>query len=214
MKSFTSTTPAARNEPRWVNTLSTQLAQTQTIANFEGTVDLLLLGDSITEGCEWVGEYQQHLKGMKILMYGIGGDKTQHVLWRIENGILNGISPKYGTLLIGINNFWPETSVEEVAAGAIACGRAMYEKLPNTKLFHFGVFSVGSGAFSFNGKIDAINELIEAAAPSYNAHYVSLRDVFLTADGHEIPGMISADGIHITGKAYDAWGAKVKALIA
>ncbi len=213
MTSFTSTIPAPRTDPKWFANFANQLTQTQVISGFSGQVDLLLLGDSITEACCWSGDYQKHIQGMKTLFYGIGGDQTHHVLWRIENGILNDIHPKYATLMIGINNFWPDTSAEEVAAGAIACGMAMRAKMPNTKLLHFGVFSVGAGILHLNSKVDKINEIIKAATPSYNAIFVSMRDVFITADGEEIPGMLSPDGVHITGKAYDAWGAKVAELI-
>jgi hypothetical protein len=213
MALFNSEIAAAKSEAKWFNNFANQLTQTQTIAGFNGEIDLLLLGDSITEAIAWSGDYQKHLPGMKTLYYGIGGDQTSHVLWRIENGILNGINPKYATLMIGINNFWPDTSAEEVAAGAIACGKAMREKMPDTILFHFGVFSVGAGILHLNSKVDQINEIIKAATPSYNAKFVSMRDVFITADGKEIPGMLSPDGVHITAKAYDAWGAKVKGLI-
>ncbi len=213
MSLFKSEVPTAKNEPKWFNTFSSQLAQTQTISGFEGNVDLLLLGDSITEAIAWSGDYQKHIPGMKTLYYGIGGDQTQHVLWRIENGILDNINPKYATLMIGINNFWPDTSPEEVAAGAIACGKAMRKKMPDTILFHFGVFSVGSSILHLNAKVDRINEIIKATVHNYNAQFVSMRDVFLTPSNQEIPGMLSTDGVHITAKAYDAWGEKVKGLI-
>jgi len=213
MTTFTSTIAAPRSDAKWFSTFVNQLTQTQTIAGFNGEVDLLLLGDSITEAICWSGDYQKHVPGMKTLYYGIGGDQTHHVLWRIENGILTGINPKYATLMIGINNFWPDTSAEEVAAGAIACGKAMREKMPDAKLFHFGVFSVGASIIHLNEKVDRINEIIKAATPSYNAQYVSMRDVFLSTDGREIPEMLSPDGVHITAKAYDAWGARVAELI-
>jgi hypothetical protein len=213
MQKFNSEIAAPKSESNWFNKFANQLTQTQTIADFNGNVDLLLLGDSITEAIAWSGDFKQHLPGMKTLYYGIGGDQTSHVLWRIENGILNGISPKYATLMIGINNFWPDTSAEEVAAGAIACGKAMREKMPDTILFHFGVFSVGSTILHLNGKVDRINEIIKNAAPTYKAQFVSMRDVFLTPFNQEIPGMLSPDGVHITAKAYNAWGAKLKELI-
>ncbi|MEI6518846.1 MAG: GDSL-type esterase/lipase family protein [bacterium] len=213
MALFKSEIAAAKSEAKWFHTFANQLTQTQTIAGFNGDVDLLLLGDSITEAIAWSGDFQKHVPGMKTLYYGIGGDQTSHVLWRIENGILDGINPKYATLMIGINNFWPDTSAEEVAAGAIACGKAMRAKMPNTILFHFGVFSVGSGILHLNGKVDQINEIIKSVSPSYNTQFVSMRDAFLTPFNQEIPGMLSPDGVHITAKAYDAWGAKVKELI-
>jgi hypothetical protein len=213
MTDYASTRPAPRSDASWFQRFAAQLVQTQTISAYGGQVDLLLLGDSITEACSWMSDYQKHLSGLKILYFGIGGDQTQHVLWRIENGVLDGIRPRFATLLIGVNNFWPDTPVDEIAAGSIACGRAMRAKLAETRLFHFGVLPLGSGNYHLNDKVVAINRAIEAAATAYGATYESLRDVFLTADGKEIPGMLQADGLHLNPKAYDAWGARVKALV-
>ena len=214
MSDFVSTHPATRIDPKWFSTFALQLQQTQTIAGCAGSCDLLLLGDSITEACAWMGEFQNPLRGLKICYYGIGGDQTQHVLWRIQNGLLDGIKPKFATLLIGINNFWPDTSAEEVAAGAIACGQAMRAKLADTRLLHFGVFPVGSHILNLNGKVDQINDRIAADTAGYGAEFHSLRNAFLAADGREIPGMLAADGVHITAKAYDVWGSRIKELIA
>jgi beta-glucosidase len=212
MTDFVTTRPAPRTDPSWYSRFAAQLLQTQTLATFGGEVDLLLLGDSITESCAWTNEYQNHVKGKRVLYYGIGGDKTEHVLFRIENGICDGIRPKHATLLIGVNNFWPEPNVVEIAAGAVACGRALRRKLPDTALYHFGVFPLGSHVHHLNDRVDAINDRIASSAAEYGATFVSMRDAFLDAQGGEIPGMLVPDGVHLTGRAYDVWGESVKRL--
>lgn len=213
MTDYASICSVPRKDVSWFQKFTAHLAQAQTIAAFGGSVDILLLGDSITEACSWMLEYQKHVSGLKILDFGIGGDHTQHVLWRIANGILDGLHPRFATLLIGVNNLLADTPADEVAAGAVACGRAMRAKLPETRLLHFGVLPLGSGVSRMNHKVDTINRLIENASSSYGATYVSLRSVFLGRDDKELPGMLQADGVHLNPRAYDAWGARVKALV-
>jgi len=213
MTDYASICSVARKDVSWFQRFTAHLAQAQTIAAFGGAVDILMLGDSITEACSWVPEYQKHVSGLKILDFGIGGDQAQQVLWRIENGILDGLHPRFATLLVGVNNLLADTPADEVAAGAVACGRAMRAKLPETRLLHFGVLPLGSGVFRLNHKVDTINHLIEDASRSYGATYVSLRHIILGRDGKELPGMLQADGVHLNPRAYDAWGAHVKALV-
>src|SRR5438552_5420269 len=72
----------------------------------KGDIDVLFLGDSITQGWESKGKnvWSSRYAEKKAANFGIGGDKTQHVLWRIANGELDGVNPKVAVLLIGTNN--------------------------------------------------------------------------------------------------------------
>src|SRR5436190_7359784 len=71
----------------------------------EGKIDLLFLGDSITEGWGNNAVWQKQYGALNAANFGIGGDMTQNVLWRIQNGEIEGISPKVIVLMIGTNNF-------------------------------------------------------------------------------------------------------------
>lgn len=207
------TRPVARIEPKWLATFSTQLAQTQALASFNGQPDLLMLGDSITEGCGWNPEFKKPLEQLRILNYGIGGDTTQSVLWRIEHGLLNGLRPRFATLLIGVNNLWPDTPADHVAAGAIACGNAMRARLPECVLLHFGVLPLGAHVLHLNHKVDTINAAIRDACSSYNARFVSIRDEFLNEDGSEKPGLLALDGVHLSSRGYGRWGTRLAELL-
>src|SRR4029077_7959156 len=86
----------------------------------DGNVDLLFLGDSITQG--WRGAqktWDRFYVPRKAANFGIGGDRTQHVLWRIQNGELKGIEPKVAVLMIGTNNAGANTS-DEITQGITA----------------------------------------------------------------------------------------------
>ena len=86
----------------------------------KGGVDFLLMGDSITDGWRGGGKkvYAEHFDALKPANFGIGGDRTQHVLWRLQNGELDGITPKVCMLMIGTNN--GKDSDVDVAAGITA----------------------------------------------------------------------------------------------
>src|ERR1051325_125415 len=99
----------------------------------KGGVDFLLLGDSITDG--WRGKGKgadaENFEPLKAANFGIGGDRTQHVLWRLQNGELDGITPKVCMLMIGTNN--GKDSAEDVAAGITAIVKEIQKKSPSTK---------------------------------------------------------------------------------
>lgn len=112
-------------------------------------VDLLFLGDSITQNWEKHGppDWQdfapmwQRLYGDRnAINLGFVGDTTAHLLWRIENGETSGISPKAAVILIGANNFgrlhW---SANDTLAGIDAIITQLRHRLPNTKLLLLGV---------------------------------------------------------------------------
>ena len=87
-----------------------------------GPIGLLFLGDSITDfwlDKRWSDIYQQHYGAMHPADFGVSGDRTEHVLWRIANGELDGIHPKVVVLMIGTNN------INDTAAHILAGDRAV-----------------------------------------------------------------------------------------
>ena len=100
----------------------------------KGDVDVLFLGDSITEGWEGGGKevWKKDFRPLKAANFGIGGDRTQHVLWRMQNGELEGIKPKAAVLMIGTNNPGSNTA-EEIADGIEAIVAELRKKRPTPK---------------------------------------------------------------------------------
>ena len=113
----------------------------------KGGIDLLLIGDSLTD--MWGGEghdpkisrgqkvYEKELLPLKAANFGVNGDKTQNVLWRLQNGELDGIKPKVVMLLIGTNNVF-DNSAEEIADGVTAIVNEIKTKLPGTRVLLHG----------------------------------------------------------------------------
>src|SRR5262249_29036082 len=106
----------------------------------KGDVNVLFLGDSITDA--WGGEghnpkaagtavWKKIFEPLKAANFGIGGDRTQHVLWRIQNGELDGIKPKVAVLMIGTNNTGQD-SAAQIAEGITEIVKAIRQKSPET----------------------------------------------------------------------------------
>ncbi len=109
----------------------------------QGDVDLIFIGDSITDMWATRGKevWDKFYGNRKAMNAGIGGDRTQHVLWRLDNGNIDGIHPKLAVIMIGTNNSnGNDNTAEEIADGIKAIVKEVREKLPDTKILLLGIF--------------------------------------------------------------------------
>ena len=108
-----------------------------------GPIGVLFLGDSITEGWAKAPHIWDHYYGQfQPANFGIGGDLTQHVIWRIENGELDGISPKVVVLMLGTNNSAAHTA-EQIAAADRKIVQMIRARLPQTRVLLLAIFPRG-----------------------------------------------------------------------
>jgi lysophospholipase L1-like esterase len=174
----------------------------------KGDVDLLFLGDSITQGWNNNEVWKRHYEPRKSANFGIGGDRTEHVLWRIENGELEGISPKLVVLMIGTNNISANTP-EDIAEGVKAIVGKLREKLPKAKILLLGVFPRArddkkSTELPPSPIPGMINEKIAKLDDGSNVKYLDIGKSFLNEKG-QIPKDVMPDFLHLSGKGYRAW---------
>src|SRR5438552_1382128 len=112
----------------------------------KGNVDLIFIGDSITEAWEGAGKqvWEKQYGRRNAVNLGIGGDRTQHVLWRLEHGNVEGISPKAAVVMIGTNNSnGKDNTSEQIADGIKAVVAKVREKSPKTKVLLLAIFPRG-----------------------------------------------------------------------
>ena len=182
----------------------------------QGNVDLLVIGDSITEGWEKNGKevWNKYYKDRHAVNLGIGGDQTQHVLWRLQNGNIDGISPKLAMLMIGTNNANAKHSSDDIVAGVKAIVEKLHEKLPGTKILVLGIFPRGADD---NDPIRQTNmkanEGIAKLADNEKVFYLDINDKFLDSD-HKLPKDIMPDLLHPNAKGYAIWAEAVEPTIA
>jgi beta-glucosidase len=172
----------------------------------KGNVDLLLIGDSITQGWEGSGKgvWEKHYAPRNAVNLGIGGDRTQHVLWRLDNGNVEGISPKAAVLMIGTNNSGTNTSAQ-IAEGVEAIVKKLRAKLPKTKILVLGIFPRGADANDAKRKVNiGANEIIAKLADGEMVHYLDISEKFLGADG-TLSKKVMPDLLHLNEMSYTTW---------
>ena len=177
----------------------------------EGKAQLLFLGDSITAG--WGGNgkevWAKSFAAWEPANFGIGGDRTQHVLWRIQNGELDGLKPKAAVIMIGTNNTGGDTA-EGIASGVTKIVETIRQKLPGTKILLLAVFPRGEKpttpekANPGRDKIKQVNGIIAKLADNKNVFFLDIGEKFMEPDG-TITKEIMPDFLHLTPAGYQIW---------
>ena len=182
----------------------------------EGPIGVLFLGDSITEGWTRAKDvWEKNYSSWKPANFGIGGDRTQHVLWRIANGELDGIDPKAVILMIGTNN--SGDSAENITKGVLKIITELHAKLPKSKLLVLGIFPRGEdpknpGVESLRKKLSTVNSALAKLDDGKQTRYLDIGAKFTGADG-VISKEIMADFLHPTHKGYEIWAEAMQPLL-
>ena len=192
----------------------------------QGPIGVLFLGDSITQGWGKAPHIWEHYYGKwQPANFGIGGDQTQHVIWRIENGELEGISPKVVVLMLGTNNTGQHTA-EEIAAADKKIVQMIRAKLPETKVLLLAIFprgarknaqgvvteAVATEAARRMQIIKAVNAELAKLDDGKTVRYLDISAKFLDDDGR-IPSPIMPDQLHPTAAGYQIWAEAMQPLL-
>jgi lysophospholipase L1-like esterase len=173
-----------------------------------GSTKLLFLGDSITQGWETKGEidaiWQKYYAPRGALNAGISGDRTQHVLWRLDHGNIDAIKPRLAVLMIGTNNS-AHNSAEQIAEGIKAIVTKLRTKLPETKILVLAIFPRGPNANDPLRKVvQGTNAIVQKLADDKTVFYLDIGEKFLQPDG-ELSKEIMPDFLHLSPKGYQIW---------
>jgi len=175
-------------------------------------VDLAFVGDSITR--RWRGEgnievWNKYWGSYKAVNMGIGGDKTQNVLWRLKNGQLDGYQARVFVVMIGTNNCWGKTTVtEDVTAGVKAVVDLIREKQPKAKILLLSILPVGEKPNPGRMTREAINTQISKLQGG-PVEYMDISAKFLEQDG-TISKAVMPDFLHLAPKGYEIWSEAIK----
>lgn len=191
------TTPKPR-EGRWMD-LHNQFVERAK----QGHVDLLFLGDSITQGWHENDVWKRFYGPRHAANFGIGGDRTQHVLWRIQNGELDGIDPKVVVLMIGTNNA-DNASAEDIAKGVTTIVEEVRNRLPKTRILLLAVFPRRDKPPAIQQKLDRVNATIAHLDDGSHVKFLDIGKAFLEPDG-SISRNVMPDLLHLSRKGYRRW---------
>jgi beta-glucosidase len=173
-----------------------------------GEVDLLMVGDSITHGWEDHGRevWDEFYGDRRALNIGFSGDRTEHVIWRLQNGAVDDIRPKVAVVMIGTNNTGHrQEKAEHTAAGIRRVVSELRLRLPETKILLLGIFPRGATAEDPLRELnDSINGLVRDLADQETVWYLDLAGTFLDPDG-TLPREIMPDLLHPHAEGYRLW---------
>jgi lysophospholipase L1-like esterase len=168
-----------------------------------GPAEVLFLGDSITQGWGNNDVWERYYGPRKAANFGIGGDRTQHVLWRLQNGEVDEIRPKVVVLMIGTNNLGSNTP-DEIVEGITAIVQRLREKLPESKILVLGIFPRAEKPGPIRDQIQAINARIAKLDDGKTVKYLDIGPKFLEEDG-TISKAVMPDFLHLSHKGYMIW---------
>jgi lysophospholipase L1-like esterase len=212
--------PAPRSDPNSLLAHQQLLQKAHT-----GRIDLYFLGDSITR--RWgATDYPQLLEhwnatfhGWNAGNFGWGGDKVANILWRIQNGELDGVQPRVIVLMAGTNDVGNQPPPEgvEPAAVRIASGievllSAVRARAPQATVILMGILPRGDNP-AVMPVIDGINMRIERLADGRRVRYLNINRQLTAADGSLLPGMMMTEQLHPALPGYRIWAAALEPLL-
>ena len=154
--------------------------------------------------------WAKHYTKRNAVNLGIGGDRTQHVIWRLDNGNLHRIKPKAAVIMIGTNNSGSNSS-QEIADGVEVIVKQLRKKLPETKVLLLGVFPRGANKADKRRQVnEGANATFKKIADGKSVHYLDIGQKFLKEDG-TLPREIMPDLLHLSEKGYTIWAESIEA---
>ncbi|MGD8341403.1 MAG: GDSL-type esterase/lipase family protein [Gammaproteobacteria bacterium] len=177
-----------------------------------GTIDLYFIGDSITR--RWgaldypdlLAHWNETFHGWNAANFAWGGDRTENMLWRLENGELAGVDPEVIVIQAGTNNVGRraggEEKVDAIVAGVAAIVSTAREKAPGADIVLTGIFPRSDVAVV--AEIESINRKLEAMAGAARIRFLNVNDSLAGDDGLLLERM-SSDGLHLSRAGYEVW---------
>jgi len=193
-----------------------------------GQIDVYFMGDSITrrwgatdtQYANLLANWKQNFTGWNAANFGWGADLTQHMLWRLKNGEMDGLNPKVVVLLAGTNNIGrasplgnadAEARADSVVRGVTAVVRELRQRAPKATLVITAI-TPRDDNLDVMPIVDRANQQIARLADGKSVRYINLRDQLAFPDGRLREGMAD-DGLHLTPKAYQVWADALKPIL-
>ncbi len=200
--------PATRgDEPKWK-----ARDQEKRELSKQGDFELVFIGDSITQSWEGAGKasWEKHFSGIKSLNLGFGGDRTEHVLWRLYRNQMGPNRPKAAVVMIGTNNTGHlMQDPQEIAEGIEAIVTKLKLITPSTRILLLGVFPRGETRWDpMRLNNVAVNSLIRRIGGDPQVEYRDLSSIFLDEDA-TLPRDVMPDRLHLSPEGYERLAAAI-----
>ena len=201
---------------------NSMLAHRQLLAKrTQGRIDVYFVGNSITRRWgatdypELLANWKANFFGWNAADFGWGGDRIENMLWRLENGELDGVNPKVIVILAGTNNVDKVPGGDEKVANIVRGLRALVDlcrrKAPNATIILTGIFPRNDN-IAVVPEINRINAALARFADGRSIRYIDINDKLADGGGHLFDGMMG-DKLHPTVKGYQIWADALKPLL-
>jgi lysophospholipase L1-like esterase len=193
--------------PRTLTMTNRQALVLQRAKEAQGDCDIEFIGDSITQGWEKRGTnvWKEFYGHRKALNFGVSGDRIQHVLWRFENGQLDGVKAKVAVVMIGTNNSNKEDNTEaDILEGVTVIVNQIRTRQPDTKIILLGIFPRGQTFSPQRGKILQVNQALAKLDDGQHIFYLDFGSQLIEKDG-SISKNIMPDALHPNENGYRIW---------
>jgi lysophospholipase L1-like esterase len=213
--------PAVPQVPAWEAQARTdqnsQLAHTQLLEKRkQGKIDVYFAGDSIvrrwgaTDYPQFLANWNENFRGWNAANFGWGADRTQNILWRLQNGELDDVHPKVVVLLAGANNVGArpgdDAKVAEISRGLETIVNLMREKAPASTIILTAIFPRNDrGSTAVMPTINAINANLAKLADGKRIRFLDINHLLAGPDGRLVEGVMNADQLHPSVKGYQIW---------
>lgn len=202
-------TSVPRLEDWWVTRHQAVLDRVQ-----QGKVDLIFVGDSITHGWEGVGKetWDKYYAKRNAVNMGFSGDRTEHVLWRLDNGEIANISPKLAVVMIGTNNSGGDFTAKQIGEGIIGICQKLRKDLPQTRILMLAIFPRGEKPSAQRDINAEASKLAASISDNKWIYYMDINDKFLDKDA-TLPKEIMPDFLHPNAKGYQIEAQALESMI-
>ncbi len=182
----------------------------------KGGINVLFYGDSITQGWNEAGRlvWDSRIAPMKAANFGIGGDSTRQLLYRIERGEIDGLRPKVVVLMIGTNNLYNDFNAgtdREIVRGIRAVIGRLRSRLPDSRILLLGILPWQNR--HFGQRIANINAALREFDDGRKLRFLDLSPHFQSAPGQLIEGLYEADSVHLREAGYEVWANEMLGLL-
>ncbi|MFY9781082.1 MAG: GDSL-type esterase/lipase family protein [Candidatus Baltobacteraceae bacterium] len=171
--------------------------------------EIAFIGDSLTEGWEAAGieVWESRFAQRGAVNFGVGGDLTGDVLWRVEHGELDGLALRLIVLLVGTNDLGSGLSPAATFRGIAATVRALAARFPEAHVLLLGILPRGSGGplSPMRRSVAAVNASLTCLDDGKRVHFLDIGGAFLEPGGAVRPEMFEADKVHLAAPGYRAW---------
>jgi lysophospholipase L1-like esterase len=199
-----------------------ELVEKARLGATKGRIDVYFIGDSITRrwGCadpqyrDLLESWRANLFGWNAANFGWGGDTTNNILWRLNNGELEGLRPKVLVILAGTNNLSDspdDAEAADIARGIKAIVDTCQRKVPSARIILTAIFVRNDNRAKL-AAIEKTNELIAAYADGDRIRFLNVNDKLADENGNLFDGMMM-DGLHPTRRGYEVWAAGLRPIL-